>query len=270
LFFVVFFIAGKTCERVEKRVNVKVATTEEQAVRLHSSYLYRDSIIYNENLILFHMGKRKITYNKPVYVGAAVLDISKCHMYGFYYNYVKPKYGNRVKICYKDTDSLTNLIQTEDLYEDLANDPQLLDELDTSSYPPTHPLYSTKNKLVLGKFKDEAKATIPRAFVGLRSKEYAKKYYRGDDEEEDIKKKSKGTKKSVVQNQISFEDYERSLRGEIKGLEKTNYRISSRKGEVSLIKQEKKCLNPEDKKRYIMEDGISTLAWGHFRIPDKK
>jgi hypothetical protein len=85
------------------------------------------------------MGKGKITYNKPVFVGAAVLDISKCHMVRFYYNYVKPKYGNRVKICYKDTESLTSLIQTKDL----ANDPQLLDELDTR---PTHPLYLLNQK----------------------------------------------------------------------------------------------------------------------------
>ena len=60
--------------------------------------------------------------NKPLYLDASILDISKTLMYEFWYDYLKSKYGDRVKLCYTDTDSFIIHIKTEDFFEDISND----------------------------------------------------------------------------------------------------------------------------------------------------
>ena len=60
--------------------------------------------------------------NKPVYFGQAILDLSKTLMYEFHYDYMRPKCGSKVKLCYMDTDSFVYEIETEDFYRDIAND----------------------------------------------------------------------------------------------------------------------------------------------------
>ena len=85
--------------------------------------------------------------NKPIYVGVAILDISKTLMYEFWYGYLKPKYGDRIKLCYMDTDSLIPFIKTEDFYEDIADDVEK--RFDTSDYKLDRPLPTGKNKKVI-------------------------------------------------------------------------------------------------------------------------
>ena len=70
--------------------------------------------------------------NKPVYLGMSILDISKTLMYEFWYDYVKPKYNDKAKLCYMDTDSLTINIFTEDFFEDINNNVERW--FDTSNY----------------------------------------------------------------------------------------------------------------------------------------
>ena len=52
--------------------------------------------------------------NKPVYLGLSILEINKLLMYEFWYDYMKPKYGDTVKLCHMDTDSFIMNIKTED------------------------------------------------------------------------------------------------------------------------------------------------------------
>ena len=85
--------------------------------------------------------------SKPIYVGVAILDISKTLMYEFWYGYLKPKYGDRIKLCYMDTDSLIPFIKTEDSYEDIADDVEK--RFDTSDYKLDRPLPTGKNKKVI-------------------------------------------------------------------------------------------------------------------------
>ena len=126
--------------------------------------------------------------NVPIYIGFAILEISKTVMWKFFYNYLKPKYGNKVKLCYTDTDSLILHIKTEDFYEDISNDVE--EWFDTSNYEIDRPLLITnKNKKVLDKFKDVLGGRIMTKFVVLCSKTYA---YLTDDFEE--VKKNKGVK----------------------------------------------------------------------------
>ena len=126
--------------------------------------------------------------NKPIYLGLSILEISKTLMYGFWCDYMKPKYGNNFKLCYMDTDCLVMNIKTNDFDKDIAND---VDErFDTSNYEENRPLPTGKNKKVIVLMKDELGAKIIMGFVTLRPKTYS---YLTDDGK--IDKKSKGTKK---------------------------------------------------------------------------
>jgi len=82
--------------------------------------------------------KQMITLNKPISVGFTILEISKLIMYRFFYEYLKPKYGDKYKLLFMDTDSLCCHIETEDLYADMAKNIELFD---TSNFETTHPLY---------------------------------------------------------------------------------------------------------------------------------
>ena len=84
--------------------------------------------------------------NKPIYLGMSVLDISKTLMYEFWYEYFKPKYGDRAKLCYADIDSFIIHIITEDFFEDISNDFEAWS--DTSNYDENdkRPLPIGKNK----------------------------------------------------------------------------------------------------------------------------
>ena len=126
--------------------------------------------------------------NKPIYLGLSILEISKTLMYGFWCDYMKPKYGNNFKLCYMDTDCLVMNIKTNDFDKDIAND---VDErFDTSNYEENRPLPTGKNKKVIVLMKDELGAKIIMGFVTLKPKTYS---YLTDDGK--IDKKSKGTKK---------------------------------------------------------------------------
>ena len=102
------------------------------------------------------MKKTKLVFNKPVYLGMCILDLSKTLMYDFHYNYIKQKYGDKAKLLFTDTDSSMYEMQTEDFYKDINTD--VKQRFDTSDYPPNHPsgIPSRLNKKVLGMFKDEA------------------------------------------------------------------------------------------------------------------
>ena len=127
-------------------------------------------------------------------------------MYDFHYNYIKPKYDNRAKLLFTDTDSLAYEIETEDFYRDISSD--VKSKFDTSNYPKNHPsgILTGVNKKVIGMFKDEAAGKQIAEFVGLRAKLYS---YRVEDSYEE--KKCKGVKKAVIKKTITFDDYKDCL-----------------------------------------------------------
>ena len=144
--------------------------------------------------------------NKPVYLGEAILDLSKTVMYEFHCDYMKKKYdGDKLTLCYMDTDSLIYGKETEDFYKDIANNVE--NRFDTSGYRTdgSRPLPVGKNKKVIGLMKDELGGEIMSEFVALRPKMYS--YKIGSKES----KKCKGIKKCVVKQDIKFEDYKRCL-----------------------------------------------------------
>ena len=142
-------------ENLRKRVNVKLVTDKKKLVKLSSNPTYVSSKIFNKDLMAVHKIKEMLTLNRPAYIGMCILDLSKTLMYDFHYNYNKKRYGDRAKLLFTDTDSLTYEIKTEDLYKDFWNDK---DMFDNSDYPENSPYYCNANKKVNGKFKTKLAA----------------------------------------------------------------------------------------------------------------
>ena len=254
-------VFGKTMENIRNRVNVKLVNTEERLKKLVAKpNLKCPPKTFSENLVSVHLKKTSLLMNKPVYLGMCILDLSKTIMYDFHYNYIKPKYGDKSKLPFTDTDSLMYEIETEDFYKDISED--VKDRFDTSDYPENHPsgIPTGINKKVLGMFKDEAAGKIIKEFVGLRSKLYSYKMDEGGEN-----KKCKGIKKQVVTTSITHEDYKTCLTTGKEQLRKQNI-IRSYEHEVYTEEVNKIALSALDDKRYILGDGIHTLAWGHYKI----
>ena len=96
----------------------------------------------SEDLLIIEMERTKVKMNKPIYLGLSILEFNKLLMHEFWYDYMKPKYGDNVKLCYMDTDSFTMNIKTEDFYKDIAND--IEKRFDTSNYKCDRPLPTGK------------------------------------------------------------------------------------------------------------------------------
>ena len=170
------------------------------------------------------MNKTKVKMNKPIYLGLSILDISKILLYEFWYDYIKPKYGNKVKLCYMDTDSFIMNIKTNGFYKDISYDVDK--RFDTSNYEVNRPLPTGKNKKVIGLMKDELGGKIITEFVILRPKTYS---YLTDDGKED--KRAKGTKQCVIKRMIKINDYKNCLL-KAKVLLKSQQRFISKKHDV--------------------------------------
>ena len=256
-------VFGKTMENIRNRVDVKLVNTKEQLRKLVAKpNLKSPPKIFSENLVSVHMKMTSLTMNKPVYLGMCILELSKIIMYDFHYNYIKSKYGDKAKLLFTDTDSFMYEIETEDFYKDISGD--VKDRFDTSDYPENHPsgIPTGINKKVLGMMKDEAAGKIIKEFVGLRSKLYS---FIMDDGEET--KKCKGIKRQVVESSIRHEHYKTCLTTGKELLRKQNI-LRSYNHEVYTEEVNKVALSALDDKRYILSDGMHTLAWGHYKIKD--
>ena len=204
-----------------------------------------------------HKIKETLTLNRPAYIGMCILDLSKTLMYGFHYNYIKSKYGDKAKLPFTDTDSSTYEIETEDVYKDFWNDK---DRFDNSDYPESSQYFNKTNKKVIGKFKNEAAGMPITEFVGLRSNMYS---YIKDNQKGG--KTAKGIKKNIIKNEIKHEDY-KSVLLENKQIHHTMKTIRSSKHQLGSYELNKVSLSCFDDKRYISNDGITSYAYGHYAI----
>ena len=193
-------------ENIRNRVDIKLVTDKKKARKLAAKPNFNHCNIFSEDLVTIQMKKTELTFDKPVYLGMSILDLSKTLMYDFHCNYIKKKYEDKSKLLFTDTDSLMYEIQTEDFYKDISED--VKHKFDTSDYPPNHPsgIPYGINKKVLGMFKDEAGGKVIDAFIGLRAKSYSYKMSEGEES-----KKCKGVKKPVIKKSILHEDYKKCL-----------------------------------------------------------
>ena len=166
---------GKTMENVRNHRDITVVTTNKQRNKFASEHNYHSTKYISKDLLIMEIKKTEVKMNKPMYLGQAVLDISKTLMYEFWYDYLKPKYGDKVKLCYMDTDSFVIYVETEDFYKDIANDVDKwfytsnYDKMDERQLP------IGKNKKVTGLFNDELGGKIMTEFGALRAKAYSNK-----------------------------------------------------------------------------------------------
>ncbi|XP_058974383.1 uncharacterized protein LOC131800720 [Musca domestica] len=258
-------VYGKTMENVDKRKIVQIRTHwESHGKRLGardfiSKPNFHSLSQFSEDMVAIEMNKVKVKYDKPIYLGFCVLEISKWVMYDFLYDFLKVKFGNDFILNYMDTDSFILTFFGRDLYRELTLD-DIKARFDTSDFSPSN-VYKLPllNKKVIGMMKDENAGKTMTEFVGLRPKMYAIKV--SDSEEV---KKSKGVKKCVLKK-YTIDTYRDCLYNK-QNYFNSMYTFRSRKHDVYTDRITKVCLSFQDDKRFIREDGIHTYAWGHYRI----
>ena len=254
-------VFGKTMEDKRKHLDFEIVSDERQFMKCVNSPSFKHSHIINENLVGVEKQKAQLKFDKPIFIGMSILDLSKQHMYRFYYDVVKPKYGDNIRMVYTDTDSFVFHTKTEDIYQDLKD---INDEMDFSGYDKNHNCYDATNKKVLGKFKDEVGGKIMTGFIGLRPKCYAFKIHGGDTEY----KKCKGTAKNTGKRKIKYDDYNQVLETN-KVIHRSFNSIRSKNQKIYSINTTKVSLNSYENKRY-WTTSVDSSAYGHYKINDFK
>ena len=246
-------VFGKTMENIRKHKDIKLVTTGKKRSKLVSETNYHTINLISEDLSIIEMKKTNVKLNKPIYLGLSILEISKILMYEFWYDYMKPKYGIDIKLCYMDTDSFIMNIKTNYFYEDIANDVE--NRFDTSNYEVNRPLPMGKNKKIIGLMKDELGGKIITEFVTLRPKTYS---FLTDDGKED--KKAKGTKKCIIKKIIKFNDYKKCLLND-EVIFKSQQRFISKKHDVYTENVNKITLSNNDDKIIISSNKITSYPY---------
>ena len=241
-------------ENIRKHRDIKLVTTDKKRSKLVSEPNYHTINLISEDLSIIEMKKIKVKRNKLIYLGLSILEISKTLMYEFWYDYMKPKYDNKVKLYYMDTDSFIMDIKTDDFYKDIANHEEC--KFDTSNYEVNRLLPVRKNKKVIGLMKDELEGKIITEFVTLRPKTYS---YLTDGKGD---KKAKGTKKCVIKKMIKFNDYKKCLLND-EVILKSQQIFISKKHNVYTENINKIALSNNDDKRITSSNKITSYPYGY-------
>ena len=163
-------VYGKTMKNLKKRIKVRLVTNEKDFLKYTSKPTYISHKIFGKNYAAIHEIKPVLILNKPIYVGLTVLELSKWLMYDFHYNFIKNHFD--VKLLFTDTDSLTYVIKSDDVYKQFFKQKHLFD---FSNLPKNSKFFDETNKKVIGKMKDESEGKIIDQFVGLKSKMHSMK-----------------------------------------------------------------------------------------------
>ena len=242
-------------ENIRKHRDIKLVTTDRKRSKLVSEPNYHTINLISEDLSIIEMKKTKVKMNKPIYLGLSILEISKILMHEFWYDYMKPKYNDNVRLCYMDTDGFLMPIKTNDFYKDIASDVE--NRFDTSIYEVNRSLATGKNKKVIGLMKDQLGGKIITEFVTLRPKTYS---FLTDDDKED--KKAKETKKCVIKKMIKFNDYKKCLLNDEVML-KPQQRFISKKHDVYTENINKIAPSNNDDKRIVSSNKITSYSHGY-------
>ena len=260
-------VFGKTMENLRKRVSIELVKDADRAEKLVMKPNFADLKIFDEFLIAIKMKKTRVVMNKPIFAGMTILDLSKLLMFNFHYRYVKKKWKN-VSVLYTDTDSLVLLIETEDFFADIAAD--VKEWFDTNDFSPEHPAVLKsempivpENKKKIGLMKDECCGAVMTEFVALKPKLYS--FLTEEDEKIREKQKAKGVKKCIIKKSLRHENFVKCLNTGQSQMRKQSF-FRSREHHLFTENMTKLALNPRDDKRVVLENGIDTLALGHWRV----
>jgi len=244
---------GRTMMNVRKRKNIAVLVDEEKLKKEIASPAFYDLKEFKPDLVAVQRLQDNMLLDKTIGEGMTILDVSKVRMGDANYA-LKDQYGDKMSLLFTDTDSLCIHVETEDFYRDMEKN---IDLYDTSDYPPEHFLHSNVNKKVIGKFKDETNGKPITHFCGLRAKMYAMLIH-GMME----KKTAKGISKTAIKKILNFEKYRQCLFN-CTADKVEMMRFQSELHQIYTVELNKTGLSPADDKRFLLDDGIHTLAHGH-------
>ena len=229
-------------------INVKLVSVKKVYQRCVNKPNFISQKIFDKKFVAIHCSKTVLTLNKPIYIGFCILELSKLLMYRFHYNYVLKTFSN-TKLLFTDTDSLIYEIKNSNVYDQCFKDKHLFD---FSGYPKDSIYYDDSNKKMLGKMKDELNSVRIREFVGLKCKMYS--LIACNDKEVN---KAKG-----VNLKLRYDEYLDVLFNK-KVIRHKMKRIQSNLHIVGTYDINKIILGCFDDKRYVLDDGINTLAYFH-------
>jgi hypothetical protein len=256
---------GKFVENLKKRTDIKLVTDEIKAQKLIAKPQCTDARIFDENLIGIELRKVEHIMNKPTFCGFCILELSKLCMYKFWYDYIKVHFpGEMSRLILTDTDSLIIQFTCENVYSSLLA--AGIEYLDPSNYPTSHVMYNTINKAKLDKMKDENCGVPIDEIVAIRPKMYSITVCQKGPDGPIIKEKhvAKGIQRNVAYNLRHQQYKEQLFNPTVHRVD--NNRLMSSKHQMYAVTVNKIGLSSNDDKRYILDDKISTLAYGHKRI----
>jgi hypothetical protein len=268
---------GKTVENLRKRINIRIVNNERKLITTASRPNFQRLSLIDKDLAIATLGKETICLNRPVYIGQAILDISKLRMYRLNYEELekyRTTFNCQIEIVAGDTDSFFLHCRNVSVRDQLL--PQMLrDELlDSSNFSPEHSLYSEKFTNQIGKFKDETgcKFEIIEG-VFLRPKCYSLK----TDNDKAIKK-AKGVTYKSVKEKLSHSNYlhlfyaydPRGINDDDDDDEQVPLKkvcldqttIRSKQHQLFTVNTRKVALNCMDDKRQWLDNNTS-LPYGH-------
>jgi hypothetical protein len=236
-------IYGKTNENILNRTDLRIVSDENAAIKAFTKDNFK-SADYCDGMYYVLADKEKCKYDRPIYVGCAVLDLSKVYMAEFYYNYMQKKYNNKMELIYTDTDSFVFDIETEDLYKDMWENKHLFDLSDSKN----EQYHSNENKKVVGMMKCETELKPIQEFIALCPKSYSFLL----DGENDKHIKSKGVTKSYVKKNVTHMDYNECLQTGVQTIGE-QMTIRAFKHQIYTYKFDKVILSCYDDKCYRID-----------------
>ena len=245
----------KTMENLRKRSVIKFVSNPQQAETFAQRATFKSFQIIRQDLVSVSFKNSYVVWTKPNPVGAAILDLSKLSLYKFHYEEMIPRYwSGQLKVAYKNTDSLLYLMETPDLYKDMASFKHLLD---LSDYSQDHFLHDPANEDPLT-MTDELQGRVLREVVCLRSKLYSIEYVGG------LKQSAKGAQKSVKKT-LHQDLLRHCLFSKLKVV-RTMTQLRSHCHQIVVNEIDKVVVSSFDDKRFLLDNGVSSIAYGHYKI----
>ena len=250
-------VFGKSIEQKRSHRDIKIALTQNKAKNLIKQPSFKKFSIIDEDKVIIEMNKTKVFLDRPIHCGFTCLELSKLHMYTFYYSLFKKIYEDKCSLLMSDTDSLLMDIKTDDIFKDFE---LYSDLLDLSEYPSNHisNLKNDSNKKVLGVLKDEMKGELIEEFVGVKSKMYSIKTLN------DNKLVGKGIQRQILKKCFNHEIYKSCLFDNKLSYAKMRS-IRSKNHDIHSLEQNRLAISPLDDKRYYV-DPINSFSFGNYKI----
>jgi len=258
-------VYGKTIQNTRNYIQVKLHTKEKSYLKAVSDITFKNFSIIGEKLVQTNHSPEEIVHDRPIFVGFAILELSKHFMYDFFYNKLTKGLKCKLELGMSDTDSFLFKVDNSKKFRE-----HIHPFMDYSNYPPNHVLYNPDNKSKLGYFKDELSGLFTcKEFVGLKAKCYALKLENNETKEFKEKKVCKGLGKIAINNRLRFKHYKNCL---FKGIPKRFdfHVIRSRKHLVTTARLNKKAISHFDSKRWIHPCGLHSDPYGSIFIKPKR